>query len=258
MSEIIATLQEHWFVQSIQDSGIANTVTVQIRRLSDNYLWDFDDETFKSSASDGNMIFVNDILWKQSFTPPTADTYIALINNITLDVKFTQVFVAQGSTTTLVVTPGAASLIDLTKKYIPAQFGVTSADDAKILAYLNLVIGEINVKPPSTSYTLDNMPTNWTYIVAFGACVYATLFMQAGYSFDDFNYSDGGLSLNIDRHGKLGVSYQNQYNSYAKMVIDMKKVEALRVRPAILLTGQFSTVFSGYLGAIFGSTFPVR
>ena len=151
-----------------------------------------------------------------------------------------------------------ASPISIWKQYIPAQFLLSITDDNMIVAYLNLVLAEINVKPPYTNYTLDNLPTPYTYIVAFGAQVFATLFLQAGYALQDFSYSDGGLSLNINRTSNLQTPYLNQYTALEKMIDNIKKIEALRVKPQTLLTPTFQTVAAQYLSSIFPGQFPLR
>ena len=83
-------------VQAIPESLSSDTVTIIILRLSDGYTWNFNTLVFGVPASSGNMGFVSDILWQQSFTPPTNDTYIVTIFDQTLNQKYTQYLTAAG------------------------------------------------------------------------------------------------------------------------------------------------------------------
>ena len=150
------------------------------------------------------------------------------------------------------------ALVDLVKKIMPAKFLAKINDDTILLAYINLVLADINNIPPGTAYTIEIMPTTWIPLVAFGAQIYATLFMQAGYALNDFSYGNGGISLTIDRHGNLDLSYQRMYENYMRMGINMKKVEAMHIGMRAVYSPQFSSVFSSYLGSIFPGTFPMR
>jgi len=149
-------------------------------------------------------------------------------------------------------------MVSLSKKYMPSQFTTKIDDDTIILSFCNLVLAEINVIPPYTDYTVENCPTMWNPIVAYGAQVYSVLFLQGGYALRDFNYSDGGLSLNITRHGNLDLPYRNLLTKFEGMAKNIKKIEALRVGVRVLTTPRFNTVFSQYLAMIFPGTWPMR
>ncbi|MCK9324719.1 MAG: hypothetical protein M0P69_04405 [Bacteroidales bacterium] len=95
--QYIKTLALYWVVQGIPMCASDDTVSIEIRRLSDGYTWNFTTTEFTAEATTGSMTFVNGIIWKQSFTPPTSDTYIVTIENTTLDVKYVQVLKAQGN-----------------------------------------------------------------------------------------------------------------------------------------------------------------
>lgn len=86
----------YWIIQDITGSGSGDNVTIEIRRLSDNYTWHFTDLAFKSGNNSGTMTFVNDIDWKASFTPDEEDTYIITITDVTLGTAFKQVLKAVG------------------------------------------------------------------------------------------------------------------------------------------------------------------
>lgn len=149
-------------------------------------------------------------------------------------------------------------LVEKARKLMPAQFLARITDDEVILAFLNVVLAEINNTPPATSYGIAYLPSTLDWLIAFGAQVYASLFLQGGYALEDFSYSDGGLSLNINRTGNLAAVYANMYANYQKMIINLKKIDALKVSPRVIAQPQFSSVFSQYLGMIFPGTYPMR
>lgn len=84
----IKTSELFWIIQAIPDSQSGDSVSIEIRRLSDNYTWNFYPRAFEEGNNSGSMNFVNGITWKTSFTPPTKDTYIVTITHVGLDVKF--------------------------------------------------------------------------------------------------------------------------------------------------------------------------
>jgi len=146
------------------------------------------------------------------------------------------------------------SLIDLSKTLLPTNF-VAKETDAKLLAYLNMALADVNLYTPATNYTLDNMPDNWTYIVIFGGTLFANLFLMVNYSLKDFSYSDYGLSLNIDRHGKLSSVHEKQVAAYSRMCWNAKKYEAMQLQPAGLGQPRFQSQIGQFLKVcIAGST----
>lgn len=146
------------------------------------------------------------------------------------------------------------SLIDLSKTLLPTNFVAKETDD-KLLAYLNMALADVNLYTPATAYTLDNMPDSWTYIVIFGGTLFANLFLMLNYSLKDFSYSDYGLTLNIDRHGKLSSVHEKQVAAYSRMCWNAKKYEAMQLQPAGLGQPRFQSQIGQFLKVcIAGST----
>jgi len=56
---------------AIPGSSDGETVTIQIRRNSDGYYWDFDNEEWSASSKSGTMDYDYSIFWNASFTPST-------------------------------------------------------------------------------------------------------------------------------------------------------------------------------------------
>ena len=121
-------------IQAIPESTNTDTVTIEIKRLSDSYTWNFTDLEFQSGSYSDNMTFVSGNIWKQSFTPPTADTYIVTINNSTLDVKYYIIYHAVGTAPT---TPSAPSGSDLTTyANVKEYLGLTDDNDEDFIGNL--------------------------------------------------------------------------------------------------------------------------
>jgi uncharacterized phiE125 gp8 family phage protein len=127
-SKYIKVGQLFWLVQDIPESVTGDTVTIQIKRLSDGYTWNFSTTQFVSGSQTGNMTFVSGILWKQSFTPPTEDTYIATITDTTLDVIHTQVLQALGAVAQAGVTGTELTTLANLKEYLGIKTANTDDD----------------------------------------------------------------------------------------------------------------------------------
>ncbi|RJO64162.1 MAG: hypothetical protein C4540_04590 [Candidatus Omnitrophota bacterium] len=124
---IIVANQYFPIVEAIPESVSTDTVTITIRRLLDGYYWNFSTLAFQVAEASGSMTWDYDIFWKQSFTPPTEDTYMVLIEDSTLDVKYPQAFIAVSS-----------------DDYPTAILGRTSTSD---IAICNLALAHIGVSP---------------------------------------------------------------------------------------------------------------
>lgn len=121
--------QLFWLIQAIPESTEVDTVTVEIRRLSDNYTWNFSTTAFTSPATTCDMTFVTGILWKQSFTPPTEDTYIVTVTDSTLDVSYVQVLKALGAVAQSGVTGTELTTLAHVKEVLKIPTAVTTDDD---------------------------------------------------------------------------------------------------------------------------------
>lgn len=124
---IIVANQYFPIVEAIPESVSTDTVTITIRRLLDGYYWNFSTLAFQVAEASGSMTWDYDIFWKQSFTPPTEDTYMVLIEDTTLDVKYPQALKAISS-----------------EDYPEAILTRTSTSD---IAICNLALAHIGVSP---------------------------------------------------------------------------------------------------------------
>lgn len=145
-------------------------------------------------------------------------------------------------------------VVDLAKKIMPARFIEGTTDDM-ILAYLNMVLAEFNWTPPRTGFTIENFPPSLYSFLALGGQVYGVLFMAGGYALNDFSYSDGGLSLTIDRQGNLDKYQQKLFDNYIRQLTNIKKCFTTMLNVNVAITPTVNTVFAQYLGSLFPTTF---
>lgn len=99
--DYIQIAQAFTAVIPIPGSLNTDTVTYAIYKASDN-----------STVFSGSMTFVADEVWKVTFTPATADTYILKVNDVTIDSKRENIYKAVGTIPT--TDPTTPSGIDLT------------------------------------------------------------------------------------------------------------------------------------------------
>ena len=250
-------------VQDMPTSSSTDVVEIQITRESDGFYWDFTALAFVPTVGVGTtgiMTSINGSWWKSSFIPPTDDIYLILIDDTTLDSQNSQVLtsvtdVTPSPTPIPVPTPpvGVQALIDQAKKFMPSRF-IAKVDDTRITAFLELVLADINAVSPYTNFTLDNMPQGWGNIVCFGANLYASMFLLADYSLQDFSYSDNGLSLQIDRSARIGPLYEKMLVQYALMKQNLKKAIAVSTGGKGLITNQYFSLVSQFISGIFPGT----
>jgi hypothetical protein len=85
-------------------------------------------------------------------------------------------------------------------------------EDCELLEYLRMANDTINMYPPQTFYlTLDQLMTqhrNWRTLLLTGASVYAIQAIAMNWVADEFAYSIGGVSLDIEKSAK----YQSLMN----------------------------------------------
>lgn len=114
-------------------------------------------------------------------------------------------------------------LVDKVRVVLPEGFSL-GANDEKILAYINLVIGDFNVWPIATTFTANDVAVNPTVtsIIIMGCCVMAALFQQMNAAIQDFTFSDQGFSVTVSQVDKIQQSITNMLAIYQKMITAFK------------------------------------
>lgn len=96
-------------------------------------------------------------------------------------------------------------------------------DDEKILAFINLVVADINYVPPLTDYTLETISPFFDTIINLGVQMYATLILAQKWSLEDISYNDGGFTLTLDRVSKLSSVQEKFYKLYTDKTTAVKR-----------------------------------
>jgi hypothetical protein len=117
-------------------------------------------------------------------------------------------------------------IVNQCKMLMPPSF-IINSNDTRIAAFIDLVIGDFNMWPPMTGYDLSNLPAQYETIVKFGVEVFTLLFLQQTWTLQDFGWSDGGISLNLDRVTKIDTAYKNSLEMYKNIILNAKKYEII-------------------------------
>jgi hypothetical protein len=140
------------------------------------------------------------------------------------------------------------------KELMPPNFLVNVSDE-RIIAFIDLVIGDANLFPPLTGFTIDNLPVRMEPVVKFGVQIFSMLFLQMTYSLQDFDYNDSGLSIRLDRAQKIDNPFKNSLEMYKQMILNSKKYEVVRMSGLGLGSARFNTNLGGFIKLALGSSF---
>lgn len=92
----------------------------------------------------------------------------------------------------------------------------------KILGMFQWALNDFNSENPRTGYTTGNLPEEYIETIAFGSIMYMEILKQAEMALVDISYSDGNLSLTIDRVGKIESSLNNFKDRWEKLIRKIK------------------------------------
>ncbi len=135
---------------------------------------------------------------------------------------------------------------------LPARFTKGLCDD-KLLTWLQMGLDDINYTTPQTHYTLSNAPQLWETAVLFSCSAVAAVLVAADMSFDDFSYNDNGLSMTLDRNGKLLAVNDKILERYKNMRWNIKKYYGMGIGPAGLGYPRFTAQMSSFMRILYGA-----
>lgn len=136
----------------------------------------------------------------------------------------------------------------------PERFRAT-ADEARCLQFLEIVVADINAIPPSEILTIDTLPDQLVPVVRFGSSLYASIFHQMRATLDDFTWNDQGLSVSIDQTSKLNTSIANTTKAYERMLTNYKKTRVIAQGGRGLGTPRYQSQLGQFLKIALGSSF---
>ena len=145
------------------------------------------------------------------------------------------------------------ALLNNCKLVIPGVFIAESSDD-KILAFVDLVVNDINWWLPYTAYDRNSFPDQWFQTVILGTAYFSQLFKQMEATLQDFNYNDNGLSVNVDQVGKINTGMVNLLKAYGQQIDFIKKAMLLKLGSGIG-TPRFQSQIGQFLKISLGQSF---
>lgn len=112
-------------------------------------------------------------------------------------------------------------------------------EDYELMEYLERALDWWNMMPPETENyrtieTLVNTKPAWRTPILQGAIVFPTMALQANWIVDEFDYSIGGISLNIDKSSKyegLKSTAESQWQTATEMKARTTKIIRGLVQP---------------------------
>jgi len=115
-------------VISIPESRSTDTVTYTITKVSDG-----------TSFATGSAIFIAGMSWKVPFTPLVKDTYVVEVLDVTLDVKYSNTFMARDA---------------VTNAGVPVVAATVATDLASMLTAVETAIANFISNGAAQSYTI--------------------------------------------------------------------------------------------------------
>lgn len=135
---------------------------------------------------------------------------------------------------------------------LPERF-IQGLCDEQLLMWLQMGLDDINYSTPATYFTLETAPQHWETAVLFACNAVATVLVAGDVSFEDFTYNDNGLSLTLDRTGKLGQVNERVTKMYNTMKFNIKKYYSASSGPKGLGYPRFTAQMSSFMRILYGA-----
>ncbi len=152
-------------------------------------------------------------------------------------------------------TPREKAFLDQLKRVVPKPF-LNSCDDPnerdfKLLGIAQLALGDYaNMPPCEHGLTFNNMPPDLASLIIMGTNYYIMMFRQAEFSLIDISYSDNGLSVNLDRVGKIGQAMEAFEKMWLRQIQNRKNCLLLSNGGQGLRTARYQSNFSRFVGML--------
>ena len=143
------------------------------------------------------------------------------------------------------LTPRELRLIEWLKGWLPATMMSNTSQETYRTA-LKYALSNFNVYPPETNFTIDSFPTDYEGLLIMSAQITFCMYKYLGVGIKDFNYSDMGLSLTIDRGEKIRNAMKDVLEYYNKL-LELAKMNFMHMGVG-LGTSQLPVGVGGNLG----------
>lgn len=135
---------------------------------------------------------------------------------------------------------------------LPERF-ISGLCDDQLLVWLQMGLDDINYATPATYFNLETAPQHWETAVLFACNAVASVLVAADVSFEDFSYNDNGLSLTLDRNGKLMQVNERITKMYKAMKHNIKKYYSATSGPLGLGYPRFTAQMSSFMRILYGA-----
>lgn len=149
---------------------------------------------------------------------------------------------------------GSVDIPDLLERArtVMSEYFNNKFEDDTLVELMKIVLDEINYVTPMTYYSLCNAPKHWGSAIIVGLKFFLLLSLQETLSLKDFNYSDNGLSLTVNRVQNLDVPIKTIRTMFERIAWNLKKPIILRQGPKMLTTPRYQASVSGFMRVLYG------
>jgi len=127
----------------------------------------------------------------------------------------------------------------------------------KMLGMAGLAIQDFNLMPPQQNASIDYLGgfKQFWPLFTLGTNYYVATFKRLDFTLVDISYSDGGLTLNVDRVGKIGQSLADLEKIWLRTLQNHKWGLSLQQGGVGLGTPRFQSNISKFVGMLSDGAF---
>lgn len=161
-------------------------------------------------------------VWTTTWTDPTIDitakdSYYYIVKYVYTDKSHESKFYL----TIKSLTPKEQRLIHHLKNWLSPWMTNCLSDDDLRAGFL-FAIQSLNVITPVTYFNIESLPANLESVALVGAAIFALMYKYLGIAFTDVSYSDSGVSMTIDRGGKIQNAIDKATTYYNSLINQAK------------------------------------
>lgn len=166
-------------------------------------------------------------IWVSNWTDPTIDirqkdNYYYIVKYVTADRDYESKFYLTRKS----LSPKEQRLVNYLKNWLSPWLTNCLTDD-EIRAGIIFALQNLNIKSPVTYFSIETLPFILESTLMMGAAIYSMMYKYLGIAFTDVSYSDNGVSVTIDRGGKIQNAI-DKATAYYDKIIDVAKLHYIQ------------------------------
>ncbi len=114
----------------------------------------------------------------------------------------------------------------------------------KLLGVAQMALYDYNQTPPAESYRFESLPREIFPLIVYGTQFYLQQLKQMEFSLVDLSYNSSGLSITLDRVGKINTPLQNFEKNWANLIQKRKNIVLISMGGVGLATMRFNSTMS--------------